>query len=58
MTMLDGLLPPTANLQNPEYELEIILVPNESRQRSVDHALKLSLGFGGHLVAAAVSRWQ
>jgi 3-oxoacyl-[acyl-carrier-protein] synthase II len=49
-------LPPTANLQNPEDEFEINLVPKESQQRSVDHAMKLSLGFGGHLVSAAVRR--
>jgi 3-oxoacyl-[acyl-carrier-protein] synthase II len=58
LAMRDGVLPPTANLQNPEDEFEIDLVPNESRQRSIEHAMKLSLGFGGHLVAASVRRWQ
>ena len=58
LAMRDGLLPPTANLQNPEDEFEIDLVPNESQQRSIEHAMKLSLGFGGHLVAASVRRWQ
>jgi 3-oxoacyl-[acyl-carrier-protein] synthase II len=56
LAMRDGVLPPTANLQNPEDEFEINLVPNESQQRSVEHAMKLSLGFGGHLVAAAVRK--
>ena len=56
LTLRDGMLPPTANLQNPEDEFEINLVPKESQQRSVDHAMKLSLGFGGHLVSAAVRR--
>ena len=54
LSIRDGVLPPTANLRNPENEFEINLVPNESQQRSVDHAMKFSLGFGGHLVAAAV----
>ena len=56
LAMRDGVLPPTANLQNPEDEFEINLVPNESQQRPVEHAMKLSLGFGGHLVAAAVRK--
>lgn len=58
LAMRDGVLPPTANLQNPEDEFEINLVPNESQQRTIEHAMKLSLGFGGHLVAASVRRWQ
>ena len=57
LAMRDGVLPPTANLKNPENEFEINLVPNESQQRTVDHAMKLSLGFGGHLVAAAVRKY-
>lgn len=56
LAMRDSVLPPTANLQNPENEFEINLVPNESQQRSVDHAMKFSLGFGGHLVAAVVRK--
>ncbi|NQV27305.1 MAG: beta-ketoacyl-[acyl-carrier-protein] synthase family protein [Rhodopirellula sp.] len=54
LAMRDGTLPPTANLQTPEDEFEIDLVPQKSQQRTVTHAMKLSLGFGGHLVAAAV----
>ena len=56
LAMRDSVLPPTVNLQNPENDFEINLVPNISQQRSVDHAMKLSLGFGGHLVAAAVRK--
>ena len=56
LAMRDGVLPPTANLNEPEDDFEINLVPKESQQKTVTHALKLSLGFGGHLVAAAVRR--
>lgn len=58
LTMRDGRLPPTANLHDPEDEFEINLVPKISQQRDVDHAMKLSLGFGGHLVAAAVRSYD
>lgn len=54
LAMRDGILPPTANLQTAEDGFDINLVPNEAQQRAVHHAMKLSLGFGGHLVAASV----
>ena len=54
LAMRDRLLPPTANLETPEDDFDINLVANKSQHRVVDHAMKLSLGFGGHLVAASV----
>jgi 3-oxoacyl-[acyl-carrier-protein] synthase II len=58
LAMRDGILPPTANLQNPEDDFDIDLVPRESRKLDVNVAMKLSLGFGGHLVAAAIRRYE
>jgi 3-oxoacyl-[acyl-carrier-protein] synthase II len=57
LAMRDGILPPTANLQTPEDDFTIDLVPRQSRKQDVNVAMKLSLGFGGHLVAAAVRRY-
>jgi len=54
MAMRDGVLPPTANLKTPDDGFDINLVPNEAQERAVNHAMKLSLGFGGHLVAASI----
>ncbi len=54
LAMRDGILPPTANLKTPDDGFDINLVPNEAQERAVNHAMKLSLGFGGHLVAASV----
>lgn len=54
LAMRDGVLPPTANLKTPDDGFDINLVPIESQERVVNHAMKLSLGFGGHLVAALV----
>jgi 3-oxoacyl-[acyl-carrier-protein] synthase II len=54
LAMRDGVLPPTANLKTPDDGFDINLVPNEAQERVVNHAMKLSLGFGGHLVAATV----
>lgn len=56
LAMRDGQLPPTANLHSPDDGFDLDLVPRVSRRRDVQHAMKLSLGFGGHLFAAAVRR--
>lgn len=54
LAMRDGIVPPTMNLRDPEFDLDF--VPHVARQRRVNVALKLSLGFGGHLVAGLVKR--
>ncbi len=54
LAMRDGVVPPTLNLNEPEFDLDF--VPHVAKQRRVDAAMKLSLGFGGHLVAGIVTR--
>jgi 3-oxoacyl-[acyl-carrier-protein] synthase II len=56
LAMRDGRLPPTANLHDPDKEACLDLVPRQSRAREIQYAMKLSLGFGGHLVAAVVRK--
>jgi 3-oxoacyl-[acyl-carrier-protein] synthase II len=47
LTMRDGVVPPTLNLDNPSIATPIDLVPHKARQRPVDIALSNSFGFGG-----------
>ena len=47
LAIRDNVAPPTINLDNPEVETKIDLVPNKARQRKVDVALSNSFGFGG-----------
>jgi 3-oxoacyl-[acyl-carrier-protein] synthase II len=47
LAIRDGIVPPTLNLENPEVETEIDLVPLKARQREVNYALSNSFGFGG-----------
>lgn len=56
LAMRDGRLPPTANLTSPDDDVCMDLVPCQSKARDLTHTMKLSLGFGGHLVAAVVRR--
>jgi 3-oxoacyl-(acyl-carrier-protein) synthase len=58
MAMRDGFAPPTLNLTNPDPELTFDGLPLVGRRTRFQHALKLSVAFGGHLVAIALSRWN
>lgn len=54
LAMRDGQLPPTMNLTDPDDECDLDYVAGQSKRRQILHAMKLSLGFGGHLVAGVV----
>ncbi|MEX0717682.1 MAG: beta-ketoacyl-[acyl-carrier-protein] synthase family protein [Planctomycetaceae bacterium] len=56
LAMRDGIIPPTANLDEPGAGCDLDYVPRAARRGEIRHALKLSLGFGGHLTAAAFRR--
>ena len=58
LSIRDNVVPPTINLDNPEVETGIDLVPNASRQRKVDVALSNSFGFGGTNASLVLRRLQ
>jgi len=45
-TILDGFLPPTANLREPDPECDLDYIPLQAREKKIDYALTTSLGFG------------
>jgi 3-oxoacyl-[acyl-carrier-protein] synthase II len=47
LAIRDGIVPPTLNLDNPERETVIDLVPHVAKKKQVDIALSNSFGFGG-----------
>ncbi|MBW3098704.1 beta-ketoacyl-ACP synthase II [Pseudohoeflea coraliihabitans] len=47
LAIRDNVVPPTLNLDNPEVETPIDLVPKVARKRQVDIAVSNSFGFGG-----------
>jgi 3-oxoacyl-[acyl-carrier-protein] synthase II len=55
LALRDGFVPPTLNLRDPDPACDLDLSP-VGRPREVRAALKLSLGFGGHLAAAVLRR--
>ena len=57
LAMRDGFVPPTLNLTDPDPECDLDCVPLVGRTLHFQHALKISIAFGGHLVAVALRRW-
>jgi 3-oxoacyl-[acyl-carrier-protein] synthase II len=47
LTIRDGVIPPTLNLDNPSVETRMDLVPHEAKRKTVNVALSNSFGFGG-----------
>ncbi|WP_315858764.1 beta-ketoacyl-[acyl-carrier-protein] synthase family protein [Blastopirellula sediminis] len=58
LALRDGFIPPTSNLRTPDPECDLDCIPQVGRQLKAQHALKLSVAFGGHLVAVAIRRWN
>lgn len=48
MTILNGIIPPTINLEHPDPECDLDYVPNVARNAQVSTTLSNSFGFGGH----------
>jgi 3-oxoacyl-(acyl-carrier-protein) synthase len=58
LALRDGFAPPTVNLTNPDPECDLDCVPLVGRRRKFEHAVKISIAFGGHLAAIALRRWS
>ncbi len=56
LSLRDGVVPPTLNLENQDPEIDLDVVKGEARYGQIDFALNNSFGFGGHNVALAFGR--
>ncbi|MCQ2514030.1 MAG: beta-ketoacyl-ACP synthase II [Ruminococcus sp.] len=48
MSLVDGVVPPTINLNEPDEGLDLNYTPNKAVKRAVNYAASTNLGFGGH----------
>ena len=58
LALRDGFVPPTLNLTNPDPQCDLDCIPLIGRRARFEHALKLSVAFGGHLAAVTLRRWN
>ena len=54
LAIRDGIVPPTANFEEPDSECDLDFVPNVARRVAVSTALSVSAGFGGQNAALLI----
>ena len=58
LAIRDNVAPPTLNLDNPERDSAIDLVPKVARHREINVALSNSFGFGGTNASLILRRYD
>ena len=53
----ENVVPPTINFETPDPACDIDVTPNTARERKIDVALNMNLGFGGHNGAILLRRF-
>jgi 3-oxoacyl-[acyl-carrier-protein] synthase II len=48
LTLKNGVIPPTINLNNPDEECDLKYTPNNAIKKELSTAMSNSFGFGGH----------
>lgn len=56
MSLREGVIPPTLNLENQDPEIDLDVVSGSARHGQFDVAINNSFGFGGHNVSIAFGR--
>ncbi|MBO4711408.1 beta-ketoacyl-ACP synthase II [bacterium] len=46
-SLVEGIIPPTINIENPDHECDLDYVPNVSRKAELKYVMTDSFGFGG-----------
>ena len=57
MSIVDGVVPPTINIEEQDPECDLDVVPNTAREAKVEVSLSNSFGFGGHNASLLVKRY-
>ncbi|PPJ21851.1 beta-ketoacyl-[acyl-carrier-protein] synthase II [Nocardia nova] len=57
LSIRDGLVPPTLNLDNQDPDVDLDIVKGQARPGRIDYAVNNSFGFGGHNVSLTFGRY-
>ncbi|MFP7737507.1 beta-ketoacyl-ACP synthase II [Priestia aryabhattai] len=58
MSLKEGIVPPTINLENPDPLCDLDYVPAITRQVKINTGLSNSFGFGGHNAAIVLKKYE
>jgi 3-oxoacyl-[acyl-carrier-protein] synthase II len=58
LTIVNGIIPPTINLDNQDPECDLDYVPNKPRKADVRVGLSNSFGFGGHNATIVMKKYE
>ena len=56
--IVEGVLPPTINLENPDEGFDLNFVANVAQEDKFDYAINNSFGFGGHNTSMVLARFR
>jgi 3-oxoacyl-[acyl-carrier-protein] synthase II len=57
LAIINGITPPTINLENPDEECNLDYVPNVARKADITYAMSNSFGFGGTNASLIIKRY-
>ena len=57
LSIRDGVIPPTINLENPDPECDLDYTANIAKQKKVRTAINNSFGFGGHNATVVLAEY-
>ncbi len=58
LSIRDGIVPPTINLDNPDPECDLDYTANTARERKIRVAINNSFGFGGHNATLLATKFE
>lgn len=56
-SLMNNVIPPTINLENPDPDCDLDYVPNEARVKDLEIGMSNSFGFGGHNAVIVIRKY-
>jgi 3-oxoacyl-[acyl-carrier-protein] synthase II len=58
LSIYEGIIPPTINLEEPDPECDLDYVPNQARKKDIKIAISNAFGFGGTNACLIFKKWE